>query len=854
MKLKDYQKEALSCIQQFLETSRLAGAEQAFRLLQKKRDPEQKPFPYQPVQALNQIPYGCVRLPTGGGKTLLAVHAIPAAQQHYLTGNHALVLWLVPSEAIRQQTLKTLRDPNHINNQILQQQYGEYLNIFDISEFRQLRPRDIADSSCIILSTYAALRRDKTDVLKVYAHSEDLEPHFKTITPTENMERDEQNRLKYSLVNLLHHHRPVVIVDEAHNAKTPLSHTMMERLNPQMILEFTATPANSSNILYTASARALHHEEMIKLPINLLEKDDWQQAVSDSVDKQKTLELLARDEPDYVRPIVLIQAENKDQNATPEIIRNYLLIEENLPEEQIVIATGAERGLENVNLLARDCPVRFIITIQALREGWDCPFAYILCATANIKTATAVEQILGRVMRMPHARKRTQPELNEAYAFTTKNGFADAARKLCEGLVSLGFERSVAQRLVRTPAKPKPKDFIHTTEKTPDFALIPEDWHDSIRHDDRKKQVRVAGTLLRTLDQNQRNTLVDSLAQGKKPRTELAEKIDDFISTQNDSPKAQGRSLLLPKLCIDLHGEICALHHNLLLEMAEEDWDLQDEFDAIPDQDFHFDSRQNLYIIGIDDEAERISFDFARMQPEAELLPEDTSAETLLRWLMRHPEFRPMHSTEDSVRAFLERHIKTLLVREGVTLELLHRTRFAVKKQLGLALQRSINTIKEKHYNTALEALQLDSDHIFDARTLCHDRTLYSGKYTFPKHYDDQLSNMNLAEEICALAIDQHDNVDFWLRNPERTGFGLPLHDKNYYPDFIVQCHDGRLALLEYKGKHLEDSPDTTQKFIIGQEWAEHTGNIHKVITHNSHGRDIATQVHSALQPVAQAS
>jgi len=57
--------------------------------------------------------------------------------------------------------------------------------------------------------------------------------------------------------------------------------------------------------------------------------------------------------------------------------------------------------------------VRYVITVQALREGWDCPFAYILCSVQSIRSAAAIEQLLGRVLRMPYAKKRSRPALTK---------------------------------------------------------------------------------------------------------------------------------------------------------------------------------------------------------------------------------------------------------------------------------------------------------------------------------------------------------------------------------------------------------------------------------------------------------
>lgn len=71
-------------------------------------------------------------------------------------------------------------------------------------------------------------------------------------------------------------------MDEAHNARTPLTFDTLQRVHPAVIIEFTATPntseTNGSNILYHVSAAELKAEEMIKLPIILTEHAHWQDA------------------------------------------------------------------------------------------------------------------------------------------------------------------------------------------------------------------------------------------------------------------------------------------------------------------------------------------------------------------------------------------------------------------------------------------------------------------------------------------------------------------------------------------------------------------------------------------------
>ena len=77
-------------------------------------------------------------------------------------------------------------------------------------------------------------------------------------------------------------------------------------------------------------------------------------------------------------------------------------------EAEIAIKTAEQNDLnqpENQNLLSPTNRVRAIITKQALQEGWDCPFAYVLCALAASSNLRAMTQLIGRILRQPDAMK-----------------------------------------------------------------------------------------------------------------------------------------------------------------------------------------------------------------------------------------------------------------------------------------------------------------------------------------------------------------------------------------------------------------------------------------------------------------
>jgi type III restriction enzyme len=259
----------------------------------------------------------------------------------------------------------------------------------------------------------------------------------------------------------------MVIVDEAHNARTDLSFKTLAGFDPSLILELTATPQLASNpskgeypsnVLFHVSAAELKAEDMIKLPIRLNTDRDWLQVMGQARDCRAMLEEAAKAERaatgEYIRPIILFQAQSKSSTDPDRLTIEKVygaLREAGVPEDQIARHGGGFNELDAIpDIASEDCPVRYVITIQKLREGWDCPFAYVLCSVAALTSATAVEQILGRVLRMPKARRKGQDVLNRAYAFVTSDNFQETAEKLKDGLVEgAGFNRLEVKELVK---------------------------------------------------------------------------------------------------------------------------------------------------------------------------------------------------------------------------------------------------------------------------------------------------------------------------------------------------------------------------------------------------------------------
>ncbi|HYN78786.1 MAG TPA: DEAD/DEAH box helicase family protein, partial [Lamprocystis sp. (in: g-proteobacteria)] len=451
MDRKRYQDEALKVLSDFARLAEKTDPQRAFEEIAKQEPPYRS-------QGFGGTPYVCMRLPTGGGKTVLAADAIPVLRQ-FAGQDYPLTLWLVPSTAILSQTAATLRDPQHPYRERLNAQFGiDRVRVLRLDEVTGILPQEVRQKALIVVSTTQALRvqEDKTKTRKVYDDHEGLDSTFERLPDLPSMDRDDEGKVLASFVNLCRAWPPLVIVDEAHNARTPLSFDTLRRFAPAFILELTATPAadpkSGSNVLVRVSARTLRDATMIKLPVVVTEYGgEWQATVAGAVRERAMLEDLARQDGRGIRPIALYQAERKDGTVTPETIRAHLIANEGIPEAEIAIATGTQRGIDGVDLFQPGCPIRHIITVQALKEGWDCAWAYVLCSVANIRSPKDIEQLLGRVLRMPNARSSHFDPLNRAYAHVTHGAFQTTAKQLRDALVTLGFDRDQAQEAVQTP-------------------------------------------------------------------------------------------------------------------------------------------------------------------------------------------------------------------------------------------------------------------------------------------------------------------------------------------------------------------------------------------------------------------
>ncbi len=459
MMLKEYQKRALATVREYVEqlatwrekekSVREVDPDIAFDWVQRAWQKTVPARPYLPRRngLGRHLPAFCLKIPTGGGKTLLATKVIDLVNAHFRQSQRGLVLWIVPTTQIYNQTLKALKDRDHPYRQQLDLSSGQRTRIFE--KTTPFGPRDVAENLCILLLMLPSANRQTKDTLRMFHDSggfdrffppdDDSPAHAKMLEECPNLDTFEQTTgfwgryIKTSLGNTVRLLQPLIILDEGHKAYSPNAKATLEGFNPCMIVELSATPTRDANVLVDIRGQELNAEEMIKLDLHIRNKvsGDWRDTLLASVEHRERLEEEARgheaESGSYIRPICVIQVERtgreqrKPGYVHTDDVREYLLQHPGVGVEHIAVKTSAQDDLKEVDdiggLMSRDCPIRFIITKQALQEGWDCPFAYVLTILANPMSKTGITQLVGRILRQPYARKTGVAWLDESYVF-----------------------------------------------------------------------------------------------------------------------------------------------------------------------------------------------------------------------------------------------------------------------------------------------------------------------------------------------------------------------------------------------------------------------------------------------------
>ena len=864
MELKPYQQQVINDLDKFLEyLNKFQDSAKAFNQFWEDRvgkyqvqldGTEVGMRPYK-----DNIPgatHVAIKVPTAGGKTFIACNALSAIYKSFDVSIPKAVVWLVPWSNLLQQAMGQLSDPTHPYREKLNALFSNRVEVFEKQQLLQgagFNPTSVKEQLNIFVFSYSSIRINKLkkDDRKVYEQNGALEPFRDFVDPDLVLNDTDET----ALINVIRSLNPVVIVDESHNAESDLSVEMLNNLNPSFVLDLTATPKENSNIISFVNAMALKKEHMVKLPVIVYNHYKKEEVITSALHLQRQLELLAIGEEKitgkYIRPIILFQAQSNirgKDNTTFFNIKEQL-IKLKIPEEQIKIKVSGTDELKGVDLSAKDCPVRYIITVNALKEGWDCPNAYILASLANKSSAVDVEQILGRVLRQPYVTKHQNALLNLSFVLSASSKFQATLDNIVKALQDSGFSKD-DYYAEEEPREELTNNQILQTELFGNDEETASSENESVEINIDKVDFDPEQEL--SPDQiGQTSVIVKAITQkGEQEEKSFEKKAEEYSEDNNDyllrEMGRQPKKYQIEEPFLDVASEIeipqfyrkvpkdeltdaivfdelkeeeQLLSKNSLLsgfKLASKNTEINfnDTSAEVVQVDYN-EAKHTATMKKISDRAKSILVDSILTKPKKEQIKKVTHL--IVRKLGDMTPISHKDITKYVTRVFED--LSSEQIRDIIDNEYIYISKIKAK-------------VKELETEYAREQFQklLDTNNIFVKPSFKFQEELTYVNISSPidKSLYERESSMNGFEQEVIMNIASLDNVMFWHRNLEKgKGFALNGFDNNHYPDFIIYTKKGNLILIETKGDYL-DNEDSRAKNELGKKWAEKAGENFK--------------------------
>ena len=810
------------------------------------------------------VPRVMFKVPTAGGKTFIASNALKVIFDHLPAEQPKVVAWFVPSDSILKQTYKNLSNPAHPYRQRINTHFNNRVVVVDKETALAgtgIQPNQIREQLTIFVLSVQSFAANNKDGRRVFRENSSLTEYANAFGHGNKIDGADET----SLIQAIAHLNPVVIIDESHNFEAKLRVEMFQQINPSFILDLTATPREKSNIISFVDAKKLKDAHMVKLPVILYNRESATDVLQSAITMQRNLEQRAKQLHQqgghYIRPIVLVQAQpksDKDNETFDKVKEN--LIKVGIPAEHIKIKTAEKDELKGLDLMSDDCEVRYIITVNALKEGWDCPFAYVLASLANKSSHIDVEQIVGRVLRLPYTTQHQDEFLNLSYVFTSSNNFRETIESVIEGLNNAGFSskdtRFVEEEkpdLAAAPTQsslffPNPADANAATGQNSDEAtddnnefnvdelkeLLKQDEQSAIPMDATSNATNAnmpTSQLTAILNQaHQANKAYESERQ-EDTETTIPSDIKNMIKTYpvKDDFKAVAEQVQLPIFVKQVstgnlfnpQGEPQRLNKTLLTEGFELEK---------ADKNIDF-TRTNEEAVRIDLEkrsaGEFVPKQYKMSEPQLIAIRElfvgygiESKRNNLTKKIAQRLHFDEVN--EPHISNYITDVLKDKSDEELINLfnnDLLTEQAFKQKITSLLAdyQQKNFKTLLDKGEVFCEPAYKFPPSISPSKRATGISKGLYL----------EEDGDINDFENKVIVAVANLDNVLFWHRNPER-GNGFFINGFiNHYPDFIIRTHKGTTILLETKGDD-RDNSDSRKKIELGNYWANKAGNNYR--------------------------
>ncbi len=850
MELKSYQKKVIADLKRYLELlTQTQNMNKAYQIFWEERNIPvgyNGMSPYQNI--LHGIPNICFKVPTGGGKTFIACNSIKPIFDALPALKAKVVVWLVPSDTILEQTVKCLKDTTHPYRQKIDVDFGGRVEVYTKSELlngQNFNIITVREQLSVMVLSYDSFRGRGKEGLKAYQENSNLVGFAKVLGKPEAPINQADETALFQIINQL---SPLVIVDESHHARSDLSLEMLMNFNSCFVLDLTATPKEESNVISFVDAVQLKKENMVKLPVIVYNRNSQQEVIVDAIDLRCRLEQQAIEEEKrngkYIRPIVLFQAQpkNSEDSTTFEKLRAKL-VESGIPAQEIAIKTSEVNELKAVDLISSECPVRYIITINALKEGWDCPFAYILASLTNKTSQVDVEQILGRVLRQPYTKRHEQPSLNMSYVITSSNDFKTTLKNIVQGLNGAGF--SNRDYRIASLHETNISQYSNQNVSIMNDPIInycnshkPTESDDFLNFDSSvlNKELQLRNStpsqtnIISSVDammitaQNEQEQFEASL-NNKGNDTTIAntpEDIKDKINVYyiDDDFYIEVSQIIIPQFYMVIPNSLFTNGYTVLLNKEH----LADGF-TLKGKPYDIDFTHT------DDEIVKIDINNA----EGSLPKVFKMSETDQRYFKEQLNNRPQESRIRLCKDIIHGQLNKLdMVDSGELKEYIDLIIRRMDKSQLLVLENSPMSFafKIKEFLSSLlvsHCMEQFKRWLETGKIICQPSyklpsciTPINSTSTIGGSLYQAEEEVNGFEYDMVMALTSMPNIKWWHRNISRHGFCINGF-VNHYPDFIVLTDKGKIVMIETKGDHLENY-ESKQKLALGRAWQNAAG------------------------------
>ncbi|MBU3689098.1 MAG: hypothetical protein B7C54_05730 [Acidimicrobiales bacterium mtb01] len=230
----------------------------------------------------------------------------------------------------------------------------------------------------------------------------------------------------------------VVIADEHHvyySGSAKRFQAAIDELHPLAMIGLTATPdaSSESKIVYRYPLAEAIADGYVKIPVLVARQDGMKDLRTQMSDGLALLDAKAAAIEAYckqtkkapVRPVFFVVAQTIDEANE---IRDMLAGSDMLgSDEQVLLVTSEEPDSTLAKLDALEdpkSPVRAVVSVSMLKEGWDVKNIYVIAAVRAMESQLLTEQILGRGLRLPFGERTGVPMLDTVevlshHAFST---------------------------------------------------------------------------------------------------------------------------------------------------------------------------------------------------------------------------------------------------------------------------------------------------------------------------------------------------------------------------------------------------------------------------------------------------